>query len=89
VRGLHPWPHAYAYLNGARLIILRSAVATQSGPGPPGSVVAAHGDELRVAAGREAVDLLEIQAEGKRPMSARDFLAGHRVRPGDLFARTP
>jgi methionyl-tRNA formyltransferase len=89
VRGLHPWPHAYTYLNGARLIVLRSAVANQSHGVPPGSVVTALGDELRVAAGREVVDLIEIQAEGKRPMSPRDFLAGHRLRPGDRFARTP
>jgi methionyl-tRNA formyltransferase len=89
VRGLHPWPHAYTYLNGARLIILRSAVANQSHRVPPGSVVTAHGDELRIAAGSEAVDLLQIQAEGKRPMSPRDFLAGHRLRLGDRFARTP
>jgi len=89
VRGLHPWPHACTYLNGARLIILRSAVANEFDGRPPGSVVAAHGDELRVAAGSDAVDLLEIQAEGKRPMSPRDFRAGHRLRPGDRFARTP
>jgi methionyl-tRNA formyltransferase len=89
VRGLHPWPHAYTYLEGARLIILRSAVAKESGGVPPGSVVAAHGGELRVAAGSDAVDLLEIQAEGKRPMSPRDFLAGHRLRLGDRFTRTP
>jgi methionyl-tRNA formyltransferase len=89
VRGLHPWPHACTFLNGARLIILRSAVATDFDGGPPGLVVAAHGDELRVAAGSDAVDLLEIQAEGKRPMSPRDFLAGHRLRPGDRFTRTP
>jgi methionyl-tRNA formyltransferase len=89
VRGLHPWPHAFTYLNGARLIILRSAVANELDGGPPGSVVAAHGDELRVAAGSGAVDLLEIQAEGKRPMSPRDFLAGHRLRLGDRFTRTP
>jgi methionyl-tRNA formyltransferase len=89
VRGLHPWPHAFTYLNGARLIILRSAVANQSQSVPPGSVVTAHGDELRIAAGREAVDLLQIQAEGKRPMSPRDFLAGHRLGLGDRLARTP
>jgi methionyl-tRNA formyltransferase len=89
VRGLHPWPHAYTYLNGARLIILRSVLANQSHGVPPGSVVTAHGDELRIAAGSEAVGLLQIQAEGKRPMSPRDFLAGHRLRLGDRFARTP
>jgi methionyl-tRNA formyltransferase len=89
VRGLHPWPHAYTYLNGARLIVLRSAVASRSDRAPPGSVVAAHGNELRAAAGSEAVDLLEIQPEGKRPMSPRDFIAGHPLRLGDRFARTP
>jgi methionyl-tRNA formyltransferase len=89
VRGLHPWPHAYTYLNGARLIVRRSAVASRFDRVPPGSVVAAHGDELRVASGSEAVDLLEIQPEGKRPMSPRDFIAGHRLRLGDRFARTP
>jgi methionyl-tRNA formyltransferase len=89
VRGLHPWPHAYTYLNGARLIVLRSAVANQPDRLPPGSVVAARGDQLRVAAGGEAVDLLEIQAEGKRSMSPRAFLAGHRLRVGDRFTRTP
>ncbi len=89
MRGLHPWPHACTYANGARLIILRSALANQSGGDPPGSVVTAHGDELRIAAGSGAVDLIEIQAEGKRPMSPRDFLAGHRLRLGDRLARTP
>jgi hypothetical protein len=29
--------------------------------------------------------VLEIQPEGKRPMAARDFLAGHRLRAGDRF----
>ena len=56
--------------------VFRSAVANWSDRVPPGSVVAAHGDQLRVAAGSEALDLLEIQPEGKRPMSPRDFLAG-------------
>jgi hypothetical protein len=31
----------------------------------------------------------ELQAEGKRPMSARDFLSGHHLSPGDRFTTTP
>jgi methionyl-tRNA formyltransferase len=54
--------------------------------GPSGAVLEAQGDDLIVAAGDEtALRVLEIQPEGKRPMTARDFLAGHRVRPGDRF----
>ena len=70
--------------------------SAQSGPrrwtGPvpgrlhPGVVLEAQGDDLIVAAGDEtALRVLEIQPEGKRPMTARDFLAGHRVLPGERF----
>ena len=38
----------------------------------------ADGDRLIVATGDGARRTHEIQAEGKRPMSAREFLAGHR-----------
>jgi hypothetical protein len=31
------------------------------------------------------VQILELQAEGKRPMTAREFLAGNRIEPGDHF----
>ncbi len=89
VRALHPWPHAYSFLQGHRLIARRSATVGASVAAPPGEVVEAHGDRLRIATGDGALDLLELQAEGKRPMPAREFLAGHRIQPGDLFARHP
>lgn len=86
VRGLHPWPHAYAFLDAARLIVLRTSVPEDSGrPLEPGTVVRADRDGLRVAAGSGCIDLVEVQAEGRRPMAARDFLAGHKLRPGDRF----
>ena len=90
VRGLHPWPHAFTFHHGARLIIRRSAVVEQpsaSNTGSPGTIVEAHGDRLIVATGRGQLLLTQIQAEGKRPMSARDFLAGHHLTPGDRFVQ--
>jgi len=87
IRGLHPWPHAHSFLRGRRLILRRSVVSDDRPCGAaPGTIIAAHGDELRVAAGAGIVDLLEVQAEGKRPMSARDFLAGHPLMVGDRFS---
>ena len=35
------------------------------------------------------LDLIEIQAEGKRPMTPREFLAGHRLTAGDRFTSAP
>jgi methionyl-tRNA formyltransferase len=87
VRGLHPWPHASSFLDGRRLIIRKSALGDQSDvpAAAPGTVVAAHGDDFRIATGHGLISIKELQAEGKRPMTPREFLAGHRVRPGDRF----
>lgn len=53
---------------------------------PPGTIVAAHGDELRVATGNGTLLIDELQAEGRRPSTAREFLAGHRVTVGSRFS---
>lgn len=92
VRGLHPWPHACAALEGRRYLIHRTrAVDLPPGlPAEPGTVVEARGDRLLVAAGDgRALQILEIQPEGRRVMSARAFLAGHRVSPGARFTAPP
>ena len=52
-------------------------------------VVIAQGDRLRVATGAGLIDLLEVQAEGKRPMTARDFLAGRALQAGSQLTSAP
>ena len=61
VRGLHPWPHAQSYLDGKRLIVLRSSVISEPTDAPPGSIVAAKGDDLAVATGSGALRILTLQ----------------------------
>lgn len=85
IRGLHPWPHAFTYLRGQRFILLRSSVSADAVSAPGGTILEAHGDRLTVATGEGALLVREIQAEGKRSMTAREFLAGHRLAPGDRF----
>jgi methionyl-tRNA formyltransferase len=89
IRGLYPWPHAYTYWRGRRLILLRSSPSSGTTHALPGVVIAAHSEELRVAAGEGHVQILELQAEGKRLMTAREFLAGNRIEPGDHFSSQP
>ncbi len=92
VRGLHPWPHAFTYFGTDRYLVHRTRVPARapSSEAAPGSVLEAAGDRLLVAAGTlSALQVLEIQPEGRRVMSARDFLAGHRVPPGARFTRDP
>jgi methionyl-tRNA formyltransferase len=83
VRGLYPWPHAYTFLEGQRLILLRSSVDGDRTTAAPGTVVGVSRDGVRVAAGLGSVlTVTELQAEGKRPMSAREYLAGRPVAVG-------
>jgi len=85
VRGLHPWPHAFTFLDSRRLILHRSTPASDNGQASPGTIVEASGDRLCVAAGSGTLQVLEIQVEGRRPMTAREFLAGHTLKPGAVL----
>ena len=95
VRGLHPWPHAFSYLHGARYVIRRTALTEPAPPAQagrlrkPGEVGEAAGDRLIVATGMgTAVAILEIQPEGRRPLPTRAFLAGHPIAVGSIFGST-
>lgn len=102
VRGLHPWPHAWTNLSGTRLVILRTLFpedpsGTEPSPADrnhsavqPGTVLHAHGDDFIVQAGDgRPLRILQVQLEGRRPMTVRDFLAGHHVPPGSILRSTP
>ena len=89
VRGFQPWPSAHTSYNAQRLVIWRASVAVNEGKrggGDVGEIVTAQGDEFMVACGDETqLRLHEVQPEGKRRMSARDFLNGARARAGERF----
>ncbi len=90
VRGLQPWPHAFTFVGPHRCIVLRSAVEDSFSISPPGTVLESHGERLTVSAGDgRAVRILMIQPEGRRPMSAQEFLAGHPVPVGTVFGAGP
>jgi methionyl-tRNA formyltransferase len=55
----------------------------------PGTILEADGERLVILTGHGRLRIVEIQAEGKRPMSAREFLAGHRLTAGDRFTAAP
>lgn len=77
IRGLSPFPGAWVEVNGERVKLLRSRLA--KGQGAPGQVL--HG--FTVACGEGAVEVLEAQREGKRPIAAAEVLRG-LILPGVL-----
>jgi methionyl-tRNA formyltransferase len=86
IRGLHPWPHAFTFWRGHRLILLRSAFADEESDLPPGTLIESAADRLVVATGRGRLAVLQLQAEGKRAMQTREFLAGHALTVGDRLS---
>ena len=83
VRGLQPWPLVSARIAGGRVLIHRTVVTSAISPDRPGTIVRADPDRFEVVAGDGRVlRLLALQPEGRRAMSAREFLAGRHVPPG-------
>ena len=91
VRGLIPWPGTYTYYMGRILKIakLRHVEAPPACPEcPAGTIVAASPkDGLIVKANPGAVSVELLQPPGRRQMTAKEFLAGNRVKVGQRFSR--
>jgi methionyl-tRNA formyltransferase len=77
VRGFQPWPGAHSRLRGQSLHIWKSGVAERAA-GEPGRL--RHLDRrVWVDCGEGALELIEVQLEGKKRMSAVDFAHGQRL----------
>ena len=90
VRGLWPWPHAYTYLGPTRYILHRSRLSTRPTLNEaPGTIVHATPiDGLHVVCGdRTTLELVDIQLEGKRVISAREAMASQILVPGARFTQ--
>jgi methionyl-tRNA formyltransferase len=76
IRAFNPWPGAFMKLNDENLKIFSASVIGLEGE--PGEILRNDNDFV-IAAGKDAISLGEVQLEGKRRMSAAEFLRGHRV----------
>lgn len=75
IRGLSPFPGAWTMAGAERLKLLRSHVV--AGRGEPGQVLSG----FTIACGENAVEVLQAQREGKKPMSAAEVLHGNQLPP--------
>jgi methionyl-tRNA formyltransferase len=86
VRAFQPWPASYTAFRGGRLIIWRAkdAGALSDDEIRPATIIAVDKSGITVAcADRSALRIEEVQIEGKKRMSARDFANGARLGVGD------
>lgn len=94
VRAMQPWPNAFTFVHLADRAPLRVQVkqvrecpaesATGLATGrSPGTVLRADKAGLAVQSGSGPLEIVSLQPDGKRAMSAADFLRGNAVQPGD------
>ena len=83
VRGLSPWPGAYSFLDSKMVkIITTEAIA---GNGEAGLLYARDKNILEAGTGSGLLRILSLQLEGKKPMTAAEFMRGHRGIEGKKF----
>ena len=86
VRGLIPWPGAYTSFRGKRLHIWRAEAVAAGGLAPASGTISTEGKRLAVACGQQSRLLLhEVQIEGRKRLSAREFMNGTRVESGEIL----
>lgn len=83
VRGFDPWPGAFTTFRG-ELLQLRRVRVVEGSAGGPGRIEVA-GRALLVACGEGGLEVLELQPEGRRRMTAQEFLNGRRPESGEML----
>ena len=85
IRALDPWPSAYTYLDGKMLKVWKPVVGDAVGA-PCGTVCDVGKETITVACKEGSLIIKEVQIEGKKRMSVRDFLLGYRLSEGAVLS---
>jgi methionyl-tRNA formyltransferase len=79
VRGMTPWPSAFTRSGGKLLKVLATRRSTLTCAEPAGTIVAADSSGVLVACGEGVIELLRAQLEGRKPLDARELVAGRAI----------
>ncbi len=84
LRGFQPWPGAFTTFHGKQLAVTAAKVIAQAPSALEPGVLSVEGERLLAGCGSAtALELLELQPEGRKRMPARDFLHGYHPRSGE------
>lgn len=87
IRGLTPWPGAFTFLNGKRLIIHKAGPEYPETTGAIGTVISLEQGGIRIQTGQGLLTIFEAQLEGHRRMSSEELLRGVSLKIGDHLGR--
>lgn len=93
IRGLNPWPTAYTKLNGKMLklwkaeVVLADVLSKEEKEFIPGTILSVAKDYFDILTGEGILRIKELQLEGKRKMTAEEFLRGFKPEAGTVLGR--
>lgn len=79
IRGLNPWPVAMTLFEGKRLKIHKSILTDEMYTGTAGKTIVKNGRLLVACGDGRCIEILELQAEGKKRMDAESYMRGHKI----------
>ena len=87
IRAMTPWPSAYTSYQGKQLKIWKAkpVISTNAFERNSGEILSVDKDSVTVATGEGALRIYELQLEGRKRMTAHDFLLGVRMQPGEVL----
>jgi methionyl-tRNA formyltransferase len=85
IRAFNPWPGAFTTWGDRLLKIYHGKIRERTPEGRAGAVVWVGSDFIEVATGKGSYLIKEVQLEGRKKMTLREFLSGHSVPVGTIF----
>jgi len=85
IRGFQPWPCCFFKLKDKAFVRVLRARFEPDGSAKPGMVLETRGEGPLIQTGSVSLRLLELQPEGKKPMSGNAFLCGNKISAGELL----
>ena len=79
IRGLNPWPMAYALYEDKVMKIYKSRVINEESNKENGSIIEVSKDGIKVATGSGVLLIEEIQFPGKKPLKVKDYIVGNKI----------
>ena len=87
IRGCLGWPGAFTYYKGKMFKVCKTRVSEYRSIGVSGEIIRVYKEGIEVSTGKDNLIIEELQIEGKRRMNVEEFIAGHRIKAGEVLGK--
>ncbi|WP_303701496.1 methionyl-tRNA formyltransferase [Flexistipes sinusarabici] len=83
IRGFQPWPSAFSYINGKMVKLFKAEVVENTESSyEAGTLMEIDKESFTVKCGKDSLRIQELQMEGKKRTTVKNFLSGNKLEKG-------